>query len=85
MENNRRNDIGSKLGMYGIIALVGILLSIFFTGTYNKAEEANARSYDNKQEISVQAESMNNIREDVGEIKVIQRSMDDKIDKLLAR
>lgn len=50
---DRRNDLGHKITFAILIAVVSMFLTIIFMKTYNLAEAANKRSYENDTDIAV--------------------------------
>jgi hypothetical protein len=83
MENNRRNDVGHKIGTIILIGLIGVILAIFFTGTYNKAEEADLRAHNNEKDVAVTTTRVEAIQDDIVEIKIEQKAVSLKIDKII--
>lgn len=72
----RRQDIGLKLGYFILTAIIAGMLSIFFWGTYSKAEKAYDIGTENKQETAV----LNNI---VMNMADMVKQINFKIDKAL--
>ena len=76
MENNRRNDVGSKIIIGILISTVTILLGIFLSTSMKSAEmsraqanEAKVMAYENKEKISILNTQYIAIRQDLQEIK----------------
>ena len=73
----RRNDVGMKLGYFILTAIIAGMLSIFFWGTYSKAEKAYDIGTDNKKETAVLSNIVGNMAKTIDQINF-------KIDKALA-
>ena len=74
--SERRNDVGMKIGYFVLTAIITGMLSIFFWGTYTKAEKACAMGEDNKRDTAV-------ISEKVIAMSDIIKQINYKIDKAL--
>jgi len=74
--SERRNDIASKLSFVILTFLIGLVLTIFFTKTYDTAVGAMELSTRNEKDIAVIQEYLK------GQGCIIEK-MDKKLDKLL--
>lgn len=57
----RREDIGIKLGFFVLTAVIAGMLSIFFWGTYTRADVACAKSETAQKDVAVVQESIKGI------------------------
>ena len=84
MNTERRNDIGTKAALGGLMAVISIMLAIFFTGTYTKADEACTRSFKNEKDIAVAVNTLDSIDKQMSLFNIKQDRISEKIDKLLS-
>lgn len=73
----RRNDVGTKVGYFILTAVITGMLSIFFWGTYTKADQAYSIGTDNKRETAVLNNVVSNMADTIKQINF-------KIDKAIA-
>lgn len=76
MSEERRKDIGTKLGFFILTALVSMMLTLLFTATYKKADEALALGNKNEKDVAVLQEMLKNVKDNYVTINY-------KLDKLL--
>ena len=61
----RRNDVGNKI----LISTVGILVGILMTISFNNAQQAIVLAQDNRVEVNVLRNKIENFCDDISEIK----------------
>ena len=76
MNNERRNDVGTKLTAGILMAVISIFLALIFVKTYSVAEGANNRSYENTKDIAVINQRYLAIKEEL-------TNLNKKMDKIL--
>jgi len=75
----RRNDVGVKLGFFVLTAVIAGMLSIFFWGTYTRADVACAKSEVAQKDVAVVQESIRGIYTTLGQMNIKLDRIDNRL------
>ena len=74
LPSERRNDLGTKISWTILVALIGILLSMFLNFTYGMSKDAMDKSTKNSESIIRLEQCYLNTESKISEIRDIQKS-----------
>lgn len=85
MSPERRNDVGMKLGLIILTAVISLMLTTFLTATMNEAKAAREKAQTNETKIERNIECLANLKSQINKMSMVQEKMDDKIDVILRK